>query len=86
MHLRDLSAFLTCFHASMSLFSWPSQSSILKFWNIVISGLNVAKYVFLNRYNKLAERGDNKLHTAKGISFEGNNLVEDMVCAALVLL
>ncbi|ESW15309.1 hypothetical protein PHAVU_007G061900 [Phaseolus vulgaris] len=30
------------------------------------------------KYNKLAERGDNKLHTAKGISFEGNNLVEDM--------
>jgi len=46
----------------------------------------VAKYVFLNRYNKLAERRDNKLHTAKGNSFEGNNLVEDMVCTALVLL
>ncbi|WVY96118.1 hypothetical protein V8G54_028269 [Vigna mungo] len=30
------------------------------------------------KYNKLAEHKDNKLHTAKGNSFEGNNLVEDM--------
>ncbi|KAL2948695.1 hypothetical protein AAZX31_20G138400 [Glycine max] len=30
------------------------------------------------KYNKLAERRDNKLHIAKGNSVEGNNLVEDM--------
>ncbi|QCE08291.1 dymeclin [Vigna unguiculata] len=30
------------------------------------------------KYNKLAEHKDNKLHTTKGNSFEGNNLVEDM--------
>ncbi|XP_028222494.1 dymeclin-like isoform X3 [Glycine soja] len=31
------------------------------------------------KYNKLAERRDNKLHIAKGNSVEGNNLVEDMI-------
>nr|KYP74983.1 Dymeclin [Cajanus cajan] len=30
------------------------------------------------KYNKLAERRDNKLHTAKDNSVEGNSLVEDM--------
>lgn len=41
---------------------------------------------FLFRYNKLAERRDDKLHTVKGNSVEGNSLLEDMVCIALVLL
>ncbi|KAK2439314.1 dyggve-melchior-clausen syndrome protein [Trifolium repens] len=31
------------------------------------------------KYNKLADRRDNKLHVAKENSIEGNNFVEDVV-------
>jgi hypothetical protein len=42
----------------------------LWFWHISL---------LLIRYNKLADRRDNKLHVAKENSIEGNNFVEDVV-------
>ncbi|WJX15688.1 hypothetical protein P8452_05799 [Trifolium repens] len=33
------------------------------------------------KYNKLADRRDNKLHVAKENSIEGNNFVEDVLCS-----
>lgn len=55
-------------------------------WRILILLSFNSSYIcdtFEFRYNKLAERIDDKMHMSKGSSVEGDSFVEEMVCTLL---